>query len=291
MRRSFRAGYVLVLAGLVIVALALLLRQPENTLERARRSGSIRVGYAPEAPFAFRDAAGNVTGEAPEIAREVLRRMGITRIDWVQTEWGSLIPDLQAGRFDMIASGMFVTCDRAQEIAFSRPTFRLEEALLVARGNPKQLHSYADIAARPDVRLAVVRGAQERRIARAQGRPDERVLPVPDAQTGLAAVRSGRVDALALTTVSIARLAASDPAHVERAMPFNAPLIDGRSLEGYGAFGMRREDRALLQAVNEQLERLIGSDEHLRLVARFGFTPDELPPPDAAPLRNCQQGR
>ena len=288
MRRLFWVGPAL--AAVVLVALVVLvtMRRSEDTLEQARRSGVIRVGYAPEAPFAFRAPNGTVTGESPEIAREVLRRMGIARIEWVQTEWGALIPELKARQFDIIAAGMFITCERAREVAFTRPTFRLGEALLVAQGNPRQLHSYADIKVRADVHLAVVRGAIEYQIAQAQGIPDERILAVPDAQTGLVAVRSGRVDALALTSMSVDRLAASDPTHVERAMPFDAPLMNGQPVAGYGALAVRPEDDALLQALNAELAQIVGSDEHLRLVARFGFSRDDLPPQDAPPLSNCQ---
>ncbi|HEU5014990.1 MAG TPA: ectoine/hydroxyectoine ABC transporter substrate-binding protein EhuB [Roseiflexaceae bacterium] len=291
MRRSFRIGFVFALIAVVLIALVLMINRPEDTLERARQSGSIRVGYAPEAPFAFRTRAGSVTGESPEVAREVLRRMGITNIEWVQTEWGSLIPDLKAGRFDIIATGMFITCDRARQIAFTQPTFRVDEALLVAKGNPKHLHSYADIKAHPDARLAVVNGAVEARIAEEQGIPPGRILPVPDAQTGLIAVRSGRVDALGLTSISVAALASRDPAHVEHATPFEMPLLNGHAAEGYGALGVRQEDRALLEELNQQLEHFIGSDAHLRLLARFGFTHDELPTQDATPLHNCQPGQ
>ncbi|MGN2393329.1 hypothetical protein ACTFO6_17800, partial [Pelomicrobium sp. G1] len=48
-----------------------------STLERARREGSIRIGFADEAPFAYLDTQrGRVTGEAPEVARVILRRLG-----------------------------------------------------------------------------------------------------------------------------------------------------------------------------------------------------------------------
>lgn len=288
MRRLFWMATALAVLALVALGILAITYGSRDTLAPARRSGVIRVGYAPEAPFAFRAPDGSVTGESPEIARVVLHRMGIDHIEWVQTEWGALIPDLKAGQFDIIAAGMFITCERAHAVAFTRPTFRIDEALLVAKGNPRQLHSYADIKAQADVHLAVVRGAIEHQLAQAQGIPDERILAVPDAQTGLVAVRSGRVDALALTSISVAQLAASDPAHVERAMPFDAPLVDGQPVTGYGGLAVRPEDDVLLQALNAELAEFIGSDEHLRLVAPFSFSRDDLPPQDATPLSNCQ---
>jgi polar amino acid transport system substrate-binding protein len=47
------------------------------TLDLVRGEGMARAGYAAEAPLAYADAARGLTGEAPEIARAVLQRMGV----------------------------------------------------------------------------------------------------------------------------------------------------------------------------------------------------------------------
>jgi len=63
-----------------------------TTLERIRSEGVIKVGYANEAPYAYYDSeAARLTGEAPEIAREIANRMGIERVEGVLTEFGSLL--------------------------------------------------------------------------------------------------------------------------------------------------------------------------------------------------------
>ena len=73
----------------------------ETTLQRIQREGVVRIGYANEAPYAYADEkSGRLTGEAPEIARVVLKQMGIERIEGVLTEFGSLIPGLKAQRPD-----------------------------------------------------------------------------------------------------------------------------------------------------------------------------------------------
>ena len=84
----------------------------ETTLERAKAQGFIRVGFANEAPFGYATPDGKLTGEAPEVAKAVLAKMGIPQVDGVLTEFGSLIPGLKAGRFDIIAAGMFINPKR-----------------------------------------------------------------------------------------------------------------------------------------------------------------------------------
>ena len=109
-----------------------------STLEAAKAAGKIRIGYANEAPFAYMDSQrAEVTGESVEIARVVLKRMGINQVEGVLTEFGSLIPGLQAKRFDIIAAGMYVTPERCRQAAFSNPTYGVSQALLVKQGNPR----------------------------------------------------------------------------------------------------------------------------------------------------------
>ena len=128
--------------------------QAETTLERIQSTGTVRIGYANEAPFAYTETSGKVTGESPEIATKVFTAMGVKKVEPVLTEWGALIPGLRAGRFDVIAAGMYITPPRCQQVIFTDPHYQIPDTLLVKRGNPKNLHSYADVAKNPGVRLA-----------------------------------------------------------------------------------------------------------------------------------------
>lgn len=251
----------------------------ETTLERIRREGVVRVGYANEAPYAYLDSkTDSLTGEAPETARRVLKGMGIGRVEGVLTEFSSLIPGLKAGRFDLIAAGMYITPERCAEIAFSNPTYGIGQALVVRAGNPLGLHSYEDVAHQAQARLGVVAGTAERGYALALGIPDDRITVYPDAPSALAGVEAGRIDAYTGTSLTVQDLL--DKAHnsaLERVDPFADPVIDGKPVRGYGAFGFRREDRAFLKTFNKYLGAFIGSAAHQELVRSFGFTATELP--------------
>src|SRR3546814_8271804 len=87
--------------------------------------------------------------------------MGIPEVDGVLTEFGALIPGLKAGRFDIIAAGMFITPARCKEVAFSEPSYGIGQAFLVKEGNPQSLKDYASIAENEDLKLAVMAGAVE----------------------------------------------------------------------------------------------------------------------------------
>lgn len=252
--------------------------EDSTTLERIRRAGVARIGYANESPYAYKDSAtGRLTGEAPEIAREIFARMGVPEVEGVLADFAALIPGLKAGRFDVVAAGMYIKPERCREIAFSNPTYSIGEAFAVASGNPKSLHSYEDVAARPDAKLGVVTGTVERGYARDTGIPDERVVSFPDPASALAGVRAGRVDAYAGTSLTVRGLIAKAGEGVEAADPFVDPEIGGQTVRGYGAFGFRKEDADLLAEFDRGLAEFIGSPEHLELVRPFGFTENELP--------------
>lgn len=249
----------------------------QSTLERAQEEGFIRVGFANEAPYGYATADGRLTGEAPEIAKAVLARLGIEEVDGVLTEFGSLIPGLRARRFDIIAAGMFVNPQRCGQVLFSEPTYGIGQAFLVQEGNPKGISTYDDVAANEDVTLAVMAGAVEMGYATDSGVPRDRITTLPDPATGLAAVQAGRADAFALTSLAIGQLVenAGEGAGVERAEPFS--MIAGENTKGHGAFAFRPGDEDLRDAFNAELADFIGSEEHLALVAEFGFTEAELP--------------
>lgn len=255
-----------------------------SKLEELKEQGSIRVGYANEAPFAYVTPDGQLTGEAPEIAKIILERMGIPKIEGVLTEFGSLIPGLKAGRFDMIAAGMFVTPKRCEQIAFSEPSYGLGQSMIVKEGNPKGLKTYEDIANNPDATLGVMAGAIEKTYAKQAGVPEERISTFPDGPSGLAAVRTGRVDAFGLTSLSIATLLAKagEAPGVEATESFGE--VAGESIKGHGAFGFHPENKDLLEEFNKQLTEFIGTEEHLKLVAPFGFTKEDLPVKTTAEL-------
>ena len=216
-----------------------------------------------------------------EIARIIAERLGLGEVEWRQVEFSSLVPELRDGSIDAIAAGMFISPERAQLVAFSRPTFRVRPGLLVKKGNPAGLFACADLA-RGERRVAVVAGSVEEHYFRgALGMGGARVLAVADAKSGIRAVQHGAVDALALSRPSLRwALAQMKEPQVELICPEDGPGGPGGA--SYGAFAFRMEDGALRAAWDAELERFLGSGEHLALVRRFGFGEGDLPETRAA---------
>jgi polar amino acid transport system substrate-binding protein len=253
----------------------------QSVLETARQNGYIRVGFANEAPFGFATPDGQLTGESPEVAKAVLKRLGIAQVDGVLTEFGSLIPGLQAGRFDVIAAGMFITPKRCEQVAFSEPSYGIGQAFLVAKGNPKGIKDYGSIAGDRGLKLAVMAGAVEGGYAKDAGVSQSQLVMLPDQVSLVKAVQAGRADAAALTALSIADMAKKNDG-VEPTPPFGT--VAGKSVTGHGGFAFRKKDQDLLEAFNAELKGFIGSPEHIALVTPFGFGEGFLPTKSTAEL-------
>lgn len=247
---------------------------PQSMAVRAERGGTMRVGFAIEAPYAYIDAHGQVTGEAPEIFRRMAQDVGIERIDWVRLDFANLLPELHLGRIDAIAAGMFITPERQREALFTRPTAKVRAAAVVRQGEnrlplrPEQ----ASLASAGGLRWATVHDAVENSLLQDAGVTTDRIGTVASAERGLRAVAENSADVFAISSVTAWHLVALHPEWMlEVRTIVDAPV-------GLPAFVFRQEDRNLRDAMDGSLLRYLGSDEHKSLVRRFGFTSDEAPP-------------
>lgn len=228
-------------------------------------SGKLRVGYAVEAPYAYVDVDGRVTGEAPEVARLIAQRLGLGEPLWQQMAFDDLLTRLDQGQIDVIAAGMFITPERARRALFSSPTFAVRPGLLVLSGNPLGVSS--NITASPPSRpIAVLRGAVEEEVLRAHHLP---LMVVPDAQTGRDAVANGVAAALALSAPTVHWMAAHDASGAT--VPLPGAALPG-SAAGQGAFAFRRGDLELCRRWDEALLTLKRSGDYQTIEERFGFS-------------------
>lgn len=251
----------------------------ESTLEHVRSEGVVRVGFANENPYAFAQPDGTLSGEAVEVARAVFESLGIEEMEGVLTEFGSLIPGLQAGRFDVITAGMYITPTRCEQVLFADPEYKIGEAMIVQAGNPLDLHSYDDIAANPDVTIGTGAGYLEYDYLVATGVSEDQIVTFPDDPSGVAGLQAGQIDAWTGTRPTLIKVlqTSADP-NLELADPFDQPVVDGEPVISYGGAAFRFGDQDFRQAFNEELQALKDSGQLLELIGQFeGFDEGALP--------------
>jgi Na+/H+-dicarboxylate symporter/ABC-type amino acid transport substrate-binding protein len=128
-----------------------------SALARIQASGEIRIGFNPDIiPFSYRNDRGELVGFDIAHAYQLARDLNV-RLRLVPFTWDGLATDLDANRFDMAASGIFVTNQRLEHFAFSEPYLKSPIALIVHARDARQFLSRAEIEARTDLTFAVFR--------------------------------------------------------------------------------------------------------------------------------------
>ncbi|MCG7205902.1 ectoine/hydroxyectoine ABC transporter substrate-binding protein EhuB [Streptomyces arenae] len=244
-----------------------------DLLQRLRAQGVVRLGIAGEIPFGYIDKDGRLTGEAPELAKAVFKRLGVDKVQPVPTEFGSLIPGLNSQQFDVVAAGMYVNPERCAQVIFADPDYQMLDSFVVRKGNPKGLHDYRDVVAKK-AKFATGTGYAEIQYAVEAGYKESDILIVPDQVAGLNAVEAGRVDVFAGTAVTV-REVVKKSAKAEATKPF-APLVGGKPHVDGGAFAFRSAETRLRDAFNAELRKLKQTGELLRILKPFGFTQAEM---------------
>ena len=83
------------------------------------------------APWNYLDDSGELAGYEIDLGNEVCARAGV-ECEWIINEWDSIIPNLQAGNYDVIMAGMSITDERMEQIDFSEPYFPPDPSRYIA---------------------------------------------------------------------------------------------------------------------------------------------------------------
>ena len=175
----------------------------EDTLDRIQRTGQMNLGVREATPpYGFKDAAGNYTGFATEIAQAIFENVnrelgGRIRVNYVPVTSQTRIPLLQNNTIDMEAGATVVTRARIRVVDFTVANFVTATEVLVPANSP--IRTLADLAGR---RVGVPQGGLEMAAFRdlaARGRVSRPITAVgfPDHPQGFTALQTGAIEAYA----------------------------------------------------------------------------------------------
>lgn len=237
-----------------------------STLERAIAQGYITVAIANEPPYTSVSAGGEVSGAEPDVARAVFQRMGIPEIQGIVTTYASMIPGLQAGRWDVVTAGLFMRKERCEQVAYAEPVVVSTESYAVPAGNPQNILSIADVQENESLRIAVLSGAFEEGLLLQNGIAESRLVPVQEGRSGMEAVESGRADAFMLPTLSLEDIVGDHPTLEV------TPFIEDAPITGGGP-AFRLEDSDLRDAYVAEFNEFRQTQEYRDILTGWGFDP------------------
>jgi polar amino acid transport system substrate-binding protein len=240
------------------------------TLQQVKDRGHVRIAVANEIPYGYVDLDGEAKGIGPDVAKQVMEQLGIKKIEWVTTNFGSLIPGLRANRYDMVAAEMAILPQRCQEVLFSEPNSSYGEGLLVAKGNPDDVHTY-EAFAKTDKKVAIMAGADQLEMLQTLGVPAERMVTIANNADAISTVSTGRASAYAATSLTVGELAEKSD-KVEPAKNFADPVINGQPARSWGAFTFSPDSEDFRAAVNAELAKYKQTEGWRKTMAQYGFS-------------------
>lgn len=237
-------------------------------LTQLKEQGFARIAIANEPPWTMVTTGGEVSGAAPDLARAVLNKMGIKDIVASVSEYGAMIPGVQARRFDMVAAGLFIKPERCEAVLFSQPDLCDAESFMIKAGNPLNLKSFADVAS-SGAKIGVVGGGTEEKLAIEAGVDRANIVVVPDPQSGAKLLQDGRIDVYALPVLSISDLLkkAEDPSLAMFAPVESTPIF-------CAGVAFRKQDGALRDAYDVALAEIKASGEFAAIIEPYGYSAD-----------------
>jgi len=172
MRRTPLRTAVLLPMLLLIAAVP---AQAQTVLDTILARGTLRIGLTGDyRPFSVKDGAGKFEGFDVDMAESLAKGLGV-RLEIVPTAWATLMPDLQAQKYDIGMGGISVTLDRAKTAYFSAPVMRTGKAPITRCADQARFTSLAAID-KPGVRVITNPDGTNERFARANVKQAEIVV-------------------------------------------------------------------------------------------------------------------
>ena len=166
--------------------------QQADLLANARASGVIRVANTQASPpWSMLDDKNQPAGYDVEVAREVAKRIGVARVEFVADLFKNFVEGLKAGKYELVMNDLTPTPEREKQVDFS-VAYGLEDFRIFVRT------SNTDIKDRPDLkgkRVGVTAGTSNESWSRAN-LPGSEIVTYDNGGLVFNDIAIGRIDAL-----------------------------------------------------------------------------------------------
>ncbi|MGH4028652.1 bifunctional serine/threonine-protein kinase/transporter substrate-binding domain-containing protein [Actinomycetota bacterium Odt1-20B] len=243
---------------------------PEHVREKRRIAVGSDIAYA---PMEFTGKNGKVTGFDVDLANALGKHLGV-RFEFATSAFDSLIPSLNARRFDVVLSAMVDTEERRRGMSSGKKTgpgvdfvdyLNAGVGILVMKGNPEKISTLESLCGK---KVVVQRGTTGQDVATSAKESCGKPLTVTVRELADEAVKilqSGAASAFLCDYLSAAHLASTtSPAGELQA------LRQQFTPEPVG-MAVRKDDTALRDALKTALARVIKDGTYAKLLDRWGI--------------------
>jgi polar amino acid transport system substrate-binding protein len=238
-----------------------------------RDAGQLTAAAIPSyPPFVFVDANGESTGIDTDLFRAICDKLGVKAVV-TPIEFATILPSVQAGRFDVGIGAFFDTPERRKVVRFI-DDLKAIDGLLTRPGNPDKI-SVDDMcgktisASKSSVEDINLHDLSKQCVDK--GKPPIDVVALAGTPAQVVAVKSGRVAAANVTAAVVAYMASQDAANLE-VVPGIVPDASGiTKLEGVIVQGDRTDLQAAMGAA---LNALIADGTYAKIMQKWNVPRD-----------------
>ena len=244
--------------------------EPERAAEKypqRARTGVKVATVTTSPPFAYADPAdfNRMTGAEVEIIEAAMKCAGL-RFTYVKGPFSTVLQSVISGAADVMIGNVNYRAERAERLDFVT-YMRSGQSMLVPKGNPKNLHTVAELCGL--VESSTVGGVgfaeveKQSAACRQQGRPPITYLPAVDQEAALRQLANGRIDFVMDGSITAKQRALGHNAEFEVAFTILTDLVIGATV--------RKDDAEMRRAVLEGATILERDGTLKQIFARYAL--------------------
>ncbi len=265
----------LLLAVAVASLLAACGKKEEAAPAPAAAPASAPVAAAPEAavlkvaidptyePFTFKTADGKPTGFDVDVASALCEQIK-RKCEFVEQVWDSMIPGLNAKKYDVIISSMSITDERMKEVDFTDKYYNTPSRIVV-----KKSVKFTDAASIKGKKIGVLKGSTQEKYAMGDLKPAGVVVNSYEAQDQVYLdIKSGRLDGTVADFMEVTGGFLSKPEGANYQLV--GPDLKEPKYFGYGAgIALRKGEDKLKGELNAAIKAIRGNGTYKALNDKY----------------------
>ena len=224
----------------------------KDALEEIKENGKIVLGTAADYPpyeyHTLIDGEDTIMGFDIDIAKQIAEDMGV-ELEIVDMKFEGLLPALVTGDIDFIVAGMVANEERKETIDFSIPYYEGLQRFLIRAEDKDKLKTQADFKG---LKVGAQKSTLQEDIAEEQF-SDAEYVGISKITDLILELQNNKIDGLIIAEPVGTAYEAQNP-------DLYMPELVLEKEEGISV-GVNKDQQALLDAINESLQKLIDSGE------------------------------
>lgn len=201
-------------------------------------------------PFTFKTPDGKPTGFDVDIAEALCKEIKRQCV-YVEQVWDSMIPGLQAKKYDVIISSMSITEERKKAVDFTDKYYNTPSRIVVKAETP-----FTDPSSLKGKKIGVLKGSTQEKYAMGELKPaGVKVVPYEAQDQVYLDIKSGRLDGTVADTVEVTGGFLRKPEG--QGYGFVGPVLKEAKYFGIGAgVALRQGETALRDELNAAIKTI-----------------------------------